>query len=384
MTDSNALAQRSRELSILNTIAEGLNREIDLDRALHTTLERVVQLFDLRTGWIWLLREDDGEFYLAASLNLPSALADVPRRMEGWCQCRESYEAGEMRGASNIIQCTRLKGLARGTDGLRTHASVPLYAHGKPLGILNMVSGDWRELSGDDLRLLTTVGDLLSIAIERARLFARSAQLGAAEERNRIARDIHDTLAQGMVATSLQLETADALLEAGADPAQIRHIIQRALDMTRSNIEEARRSMLDLRAAPLENRTLTEAIHDLVQTAITGKSLRVEVDIDRELRPMPQRVEIGLFRIAQEALTNIIRHAKATEVDLHLHSAPTQVELGIRDNGRGFDPAAVPKGRFGLIGISERARLLGGTVEICSTRGEGTWLKVVIPLTQKS
>jgi len=383
MTDASALAQRSRELSILNTIAEGLNREIDLDRALHTTLERVVQLFELRTGWIWLLREDSGEFYLSAALNLPSALADVPRRMEGWCQCRESYEEGEMRNASNIdiIQCSRLKGLASGTDGLRAHASVPLYAHGKPLGILNVVSGDWRELSPEDLRLLTTVGDLLSIAIERARLFARSAQFGAAEERNRIARDIHDTLAQGMAATSLQLETADALLEAGADPAQIRQTLQRALEMTRANIEEARRSVLDLRAAPLEGKTLPEALRELVQT-VAG-SLHPQIDIDRELRPLPQRIEIGLYRIAQEALANVVQHANATEVELHLHGTSEQIELNIGDNGRGFGPVAVPKGRFGLIGMNERARLLGGTVELCSTPGEGTWLKVGIPLVGK-
>ncbi len=386
MTDSDTLLRRSHELSILNTIAEGLNREIDLDRALYTTLERVVQLFDLRTGWIWLLREDSGEFYLASALHLPPALADVPRRMEGWCHCRESYEEGEMRGASNIniIQCSRLKGLVEGTDGLRAHASVPLYAHDKPLGILNVLSSDWRELSADDLRLLTTIGDLLSIAVERARLFARSAQLGAAEERNRIARDIHDTLAQGMSATALQLEMADALLESGVDTAQVRRVIGRALDLTRANIEDARRSVLDLRAAPLEGKTLSQALQELVQNAIAGHHLQVDYEIDRELRPLPQRIEIGLYRIAQEALTNILRHSNAAELDIVLHSTPEQIELGIGDDGRGFDTESIPKGRFGLIGISERARLMGGTLEICSAPDEGTWLRIVVPLAESA
>ncbi len=382
---TDALARRTRELTILNQIAEGLNRETDLEQALQTTLERVVQLFDLRTGWIWLTHEDSGEFYLASALHLPPALADVPRRMEGWCHCRESYEDGEMRDASNIniIQCTRLRGLVDQTDGLRAHASVPLYAHDKPLGILNLLSGDWRELSTDDLRVLTTIGDLLSISIERARLFARSIQLGAAEERNRIARDIHDTLAQGMAGTALQLETADALLESGADVEQVRRALNRALLLTRANIEEARRSVLDLRAVPLEGKTLTAALKDLVQTITVNNKIRLRLDMDRELRPLPQRIEIGLYRIAQEALTNVIRHAEATEVGLSLHATPYQIELEIKDNGRGFETENIPKGRFGLVGMSERAHLLGGTIEICSGQGEGTWLHIHVPLTEK-
>ncbi len=101
---------------------------------------------------------------------------------------------------SNVVTCSRLKNLVDGTDGLRYHASIPLYAHGKQLGVLNVASTDWRELSQEDLQLLYTVGDLLGIAVERARLFARSAHLGALEERNRLARELHDTLAQGLTA----------------------------------------------------------------------------------------------------------------------------------------------------------------------------------------
>src|SRR4029079_12064962 len=101
---------------------------------------------------------------------------------------------GDLAGAANVnvITCSRLSGLVDGTDGLRYHASIPLYAHGKPLGVLNVASTDWRELSEADLRLLYTVGDLLSIAVERARLFARSVQVGALEERKRPDRDIQE------------------------------------------------------------------------------------------------------------------------------------------------------------------------------------------------
>src|SRR5260221_2581380 len=214
-SDTDKLQQRNRELSILNAIAEACNREPDRPRGLHTTLAHVEELFGLHTGWIWLLHEEPGASYLAAAQNLPPALANEPHRVEGSCYCLDIYEAGDLEAAANVnvIRCSRLQNLIDGTLGLRYHASIPLHAHGKKLGVLNVASTDWAELSRDDLRLLYTVGDLLSIAIERARLFERSAQFGASEERNRLAREIHDTLAEGMGAISLQLETAVAPLE---------------------------------------------------------------------------------------------------------------------------------------------------------------------------
>lgn len=262
MSDSNAdkLRRRNRELSILNSIAQALNRRVDLDEALHTTLAQAAGLLNLRTGWVWLLREGDrdapGESYLAATQDLPPALAHNPQRMEGSCYCLSTFQEGDLEGAANVnvVECSRLHGLVDGTDGLRYHASIPLYAHGKKLGVLNVASPDWRRLSADDLRLLYTIGDMLGIAIERARLFGRSAQLGALEERNRLAREIHDTLAQRLTAVSLQLESADALLEAGAEPKRVHQFVRQALALTRANLEEARRSVLDLRAAPLEGR----------------------------------------------------------------------------------------------------------------------------------
>src|SRR6188768_2878843 len=113
--------------------------------------------------------------------------------MNGSCTCLDLYEEGNMKGAANIITCSRLKWLSGGTEGLRYHATVPLYAYGKEIGVMNVASTGWRELSPDDLQTLHTVGDLLGIAIERARLFARSADIGATRERNRLAREIHDT-----------------------------------------------------------------------------------------------------------------------------------------------------------------------------------------------
>jgi two-component system, NarL family, sensor kinase len=380
--DTEALQRRNRELQILNHIAEALNRTTDLREILANTLAQVTELFDLQTGWVWLFREDGEEVYLAATQNLPSGLLSHPDLMEGSCYCLDTYRAGDLNGAANVnvITCSRLKKLAEGTGGLRYHASIPLYARGKKLGVFNVASPGWRQLSPEELRVLYTVGDLLSMAVERARLFARSAETGAIEERNRLAREIHDTLAQGLAGITLQLETAEALLEEGSRPEDVRASVERALITARQNLEEARRSVLDLRAAPLEGRSLPEAIALLVSEFNQREGPRVKFRLEGANQPMPTRVEAGLYRVAQEALENVARHANARQVTLHLSIHPDQAVLEIVDDGRGFEPGQIPTGRFGLAGLNERVRLLGGSLELKSSPGAGTAVRATVPL----
>ena len=372
------LERRNAELSIINSMAQALNRSVDLEQTLRTILAQVAELLDLQTGWVWLLREDDGRSYLAAAQNLPPALAHHPHKMEGSCYCLDTYRDDDLAGAANVnvVTCSRLKNLVDGTDGLRYHASIPLYAHGKKLGVLNVASTDWRQLSPDDLQLLYTIGDMLGIAVERARLFERSAQVGAVEERNRLAREIHDTLAQGLTAVSLQLESADALLETEADPARIRRMVQQALALTRANLEEARRSVLDLRAAPLADRTLVEALVLLADAS----PVPVNFLVTGGNQPLPPRVETGLYRIAQEAINNACQHAQASEITVKLVATPQAVTLTVSDDGQGFDLDDVAQSRFGLVGLNERVKLLNGRFHIESTPGQGTKLEAELPL----
>ncbi|HZD11773.1 MAG TPA: GAF domain-containing sensor histidine kinase [Candidatus Binatia bacterium] len=382
LSDAEQLLRRNRELAILNEIAKALNQSTDQDEALGTTLAQVVDLFELQTGWIWLLHEETEKPYLAAAQNLPPALADNPRRMSGDCYCLDTYRAGDLEGAANVnvITCSRLYGLVDGTDGLRHHASVPLYAHGKKVGVMNVASQNWRELAPEDLRLLYTVGDLLGMAVERIRLYSRSMQVGAIEERNRLAREIHDTLAQGLSAVALHLESADALLEADAEPERVQQAVQQALKMTRANLEEARRSVLDLRAAPLEDRSLAQALATLASEQSGKDGLQIAFSETGGSRPLPARIEAGLYRIAQEALNNVVQHAQARHAKVRLMTTASQVRLVVEDDGRGFDVQEAPDGRFGLLGLSERARLLGGSLRLETSPGEGTRLEVMLPV----
>jgi two-component system NarL family sensor kinase len=376
------LRRLNHELSVLNEIARELNRSVNLGEALGFTLAQVAELLGLRTGWIWLMNEDSSEPYLAAVQNLPPALADDPRRMDGsgYCYCLDTYKRGDLEGAANVnvLTCSRLGGLVDGTDSLRYHASIPLYAQEKKLGVMNVASPGWRSLSPEDLQLLYTIGDLLSIAVERAELFARSTRLGAVEERNRLAREIHDTLAQGLTATTLQLESADALLDAGSEKAH--GPLRRALSLTRSNLEEARRSVLDLRASPLEGRPLSEALKALVERWEAETGIAARYGAVNGSRPLPPSVEAALYRICQEALTNVARHAGAERATVRLVATPDRVRLAVEDDGSGFDAAGVPEDRHGIVGMRERAEVLGGTLEVRSEPGEGTRIEVTAPL----
>jgi len=376
---SDQLKQRNRELSILNAIAHALNQSVNLDQALETALEKVAALLGLSTGWIWLMHEDTHHPYLAAAQNLPPVLRDNPSKMGGWCYCLDTYQKGDLKGAANVnvVACSRLKGLVEGTDGLQYHASIPLYAQDKKVGVLNVGSVEWRELSEEDLRLLNTVGDLMSIAIERARLYEKSIETGAVDERFRLARELHDTLGQNLVAILMRLETLDALLDGNTDRKILSKTVRDAIALARDNLEDARRAVLDLRAAPLENRTLIEALETLGQNI--GGAARVRVKSIGE-HPLSVRIEASLYRMAQEALNNIAQHADAQKVLIELTSTPQYVQLAVEDDGRGFDPANVREDRHGLIGLNERAHLLGGSFAIESAPDHGTRLEIHIPL----
>jgi two-component system NarL family sensor kinase len=252
----------------------------------------------------------------------------------------------------------------------------------KRLGMLNVAGPEWRELDGETLRLLRTIGDMVGVAVERARLDARRLDSAQTEERNRLAREIHDTLAQDLSAVIFQLEAAEALLVQRAEPERVQRSVTAALGLARKGLDEARRSVLDLRAAPLEGRTLPVALAALAAETDTDKGPAVLFEMGTAPPPLPPAVEVGLYRIAQEALQNALRHADAARVVLRLEASPGRVRLTVQDDGQGFAISSEGStgSRFGLVGMRERARLLGGSFQIESSSRAGTRITADIPL----
>src|SRR5919202_1560041 len=326
-------------------------------------LSIVAAMLGLRTGWVWLLDQDTRRFYDAAERELPPYLQERVR-MAGRrrCWCIDDFRDGELTPTNiDVIECSRLLPAFRGKSsaalaaGLRYHASIQLYFQDKPRGLMNLAGPEWRKLTPDELRLLSTIAYQVGIAIERARLADNATRLARAEERTRIAREIHDTLAQGLTAIALNIEGAMHRLE--SRPDQARERLERALAMARENLEEARQSVLDLRTTPLAGRPLADALAALGRDFNSDTGITVRLDASSDLR-LPLRVEAELYRIAQEALTNIRKHAHAREVRISLRQRGRMLTLSIRDDGRGFSPRDARGDGHGLIGMRERARLI--------------------------
>jgi two-component system NarL family sensor kinase len=380
--------QRDRQVryfSTLKTIAETLNNGVSLRDTMDSTLPLVIELLQLHTGWLFLL-DAAADFVLATHHELPPALAHPGPAWDDTCECQRLARGGKLRAGAQVVECSRLRSATGDRQGLAYHASVPLIKGERMLGILNVATSQWDVFTPQDIEILSAIGHQIATAIERTRLADRATRVALVEERNRLAREVHDTLAQELSAIALQLEAADALLERSPERARAR--IRQALERVREGLAEARRSVLDLRAGPLERQALPAALEELAQRFEAETGIAVAASLALAAPRLPARVEEALFRIAQEALVNVRRHAQASAVILDLRIDGDHVHLTIADDGRGFDadqqfapdPGAPGHG-FGLIGMQERARLLNGTMQIRSCAGAGAQIDVDIPLT---
>jgi signal transduction histidine kinase len=216
------------------------------------------------------------------------------------------------------------------------------------------------------------------VAVENARLRQQAEQAAILEERQRLARDLHDVVSQSLFSASVIAETLPRLWK--HDPETVRQSLADLHRLTRGALAEMRTLLLELRPdtlmeADLEDllRQLTEAIAGRTQMAV---SLRVEGQ-----PPSPTEAKTTLFRLAQEALNNIVKHARASQVTVTLNSQPDQIVLSISDDGRGFDPNNVPSGHLGLDIMRERAEAIGATLKITSQPGQGAEVVIIWPRT---
>ena len=201
--------------------------------------------------------------------------------------------------------------------------------------------------------------------------------LAASRERSRIAQELHDTLSHTLSGVSVQLETMKAYWD--VEPSTARKILDRSLAAARSGLEETRRVLMALRAKPLEELGLAEAVRKLSEDAASQSGLKLELKLEGNLAPMSEDAEQILYRVAQEAITNTMKHAGATRLAVTLEKDGARVVLSVEDDGKGFDPAsAVPGQHFGLLGMKERAGAAKGKIDITSLQGKGTMVRLTI------
>jgi two-component system NarL family sensor kinase len=365
---------------VLKEVADGLNRAATEQQAAAEALARMADLLGVETGWVWLRDPAAGRFYSAAVQSLPPYLQEPVRMTGRSCWCLELFRRGRLTARNiGVLECSRLAPAVTShetslTRGLQCHASVPVYAGDRPLGVMNLAMSGWRKLTAQELDLLSTIADQLAVAIERARFSEQSVRRARTDERSRIARDVHDTLAQRFTAVALHIEAG---LSARGDAAGARASLERALQIAQEGLEEARRSIRALRPSPLENRTLGEALGTLSRQFTADTGVRVHLDL-ADVATLPMAVESELYRIASEALTNVGKHARAREASIRLRTSRDRVTLSIGDSGVGFRLRSARRRGFGLAGIEERARTIGGCVTIRTAPGRGTILTVTV------
>ena len=230
-----------------------------------------------------------------------------------------------------------------------------------------------RELAEGNRRLEESMAEN---AVLHARLVEQARAAGVDEERRRLAGEIHDTLAQGLTAIVAQLEAAE---QARHRPEEWSRHLTQARSLARSSLTEARRSVRALRPEQLENATLAEALGELTSGWSQQSGIAAELETAGTATRAPADTDAALFRVAQEALTNVSRHAKASKVRLTLTYLDDTLLLDVADDGVGFEPAG-DSGGYGLIGMRQRLARVGGALTVESTPGYGTTLNAAVPM----
>ena len=263
--------------------------------------------------------------------------------------------------------------------GHQEAAAIALSIGDKPLGILGLAFTEKSSLKPEESELIYALTNQASLAIQLTNLAQQAQEWVMTDERNRMAREIHDTLAQAFTGISLQLEAAKNSLTTNPEVATER--ILQAKSLAKEGINEARRSVRALRPEALDF-GLPTALHQLIDKMLLGTKIKSEISIEGETRILTAEKEIELFRIAQEALTNVIRHAQATKIYLQLICEPDTICLLIKDNGVGFDLLELHSKGFGLLGMKERSDRLDGDLLINSALGRGTEITVTVAKSQ--
>jgi two-component system NarL family sensor kinase len=368
------------QLATLNSIGDLLNREPSFANSIGPALERVVELVGLSSGWVFVTNALEGDahrssFHLAAHHGLPPALDRDERAKltRGSCECMGMFGRFELDRGVNMVTCSRLESAVGDRGGLQVHASVPLLGQQGPVGILNLTAPGDPHFDEETLAFLSAIGKQLGTAFERSRLQeARTEEAryaAALEERQRLAQEMHDSVAQLLFAADLRLRVA----QEQPDDGERQRAIDSASDILSDAHSELQGLVEVLRPADLSC-GLGNALRRLAQR--TSGNLEVQLEA-AEVEVDPATAE-PLYRIAQEAVHNALRHSGGRRVQIRLSRAPAALTLTVQDDGCGFDPTDTVGG-LGLAGMRDRAAALGGRLTIDRSPDGGTLVDVELP-----
>jgi two-component system sensor histidine kinase DegS len=372
----------------LNEIAEGITSELQLDKVLSKVVEIAEELVAADAGVIGLLDEARGVIRYPYRHNLPEDMMTA-RIPEGEGLALQVITTG----APAVIEDypaypRRIETFVK--SGLKSIIVVPIVTGTKVFGSLEVLTlKERRSFSDRDVTVLSAVARQAAVAIENARLYekmyfyARQILTAQEQERRRMARELHDDTAQSLVALSRQLDAL--LISSEGETSSTRARLEDLRKLTAQISQDVRRFSQDLRPSSLDDLGLLPTLEGLINKMSEEDHIDARLDVLGGQKRLSPEVELVLFRIAQEALTNVRKHSAATQVVTTVEFCDGTVKLTVRDNGRGFQPPGqalelAEAGKLGLTGMVERAELAGGTLTVHSGPGQGTTVEAEVPL----
>ena len=380
-----ALRRREEELDALQRMAQVLAGRSTLAAALDEATAAVAGLFQARYARVRLLPEGDagdedvdwpaaedapatdGAGYDADGAARPLSALDLA--VTGRAMRDHVMIAEDATAWPDLSEDVRRQAAA---DGLVHVLAAPLGAASGPAGALVIArDGDVGPFSAEEQQLARTAGDALAAVIEIDRLYHRATEEAAAEERQALARDLHDAVTQSLYSATLITEALPAVWE--RDPEEGLRNLERLRRLVRAALAEMRTLLFELRPAALETAPL-DALLERLGDALAGQT-QVDVSIEVDDVVLPPAVRIAFYRVTQEAFSNIAKHARATAVSARVLGVNGGATLTVHDDGRGFDPETAPSGHMGLHIMSERLERVAGTLSVESAPGEGTTIQ---------
>lgn len=395
---------RHRWLLALSRLSAALSGLRDLDAILEVGLDNVLNIMNGTIGGILLLDEQTQMLSYRVYRGLSAKYAAEMRMRLGDGIAGRVAQSGKSILLEDISADPRVARLDLVvTEGLRAFISVPLRAKDNTLGVINVASHMPHRFTKDDMYLLHTAGDLLGVAVEQAKVYdelrkgresyrrlARQTLVAQEEERRRIARELHDETSQSLSGLALYLQ---ALVDTAEKYGNLDHEFKERMKQVHSLAvqvsAEIGRLITELRPTLLDTLGLVPAIRQYAETNLRPLGVNVSLESRGNFAALPSELEVGLFRVAQGAIGNIVKHSQARNAMIELECRADQISLYINDDGVGFSVSELTgideSGRGGgLFGMKERVGLLGGTCSVKSQPGQGTTVMVWVPLMQGS
>jgi len=314
------VADRTKELATLNTLAAVVSRSLNLEEILNDALDEALGIMGMEKGQAFLLEEGTQNLILMAHRGLSDELVRYTARLP-LGTTTSGLAAREGRPVFRRVTdypASGLKDLVQ-REGVQLVISTPLMAKGKTVGAIDLGSQTVRSIAPEELSLLAAIGHQIGVAVENARLYEQAQELAVVEERNRLARDLHDAVTQTLFSASLIAEALPTIWE--SDQEEGRQLLREMRRLSRGALAEMRTLLLELRPAALVEVSLGDLLHQLAE-AITGrKDVCVAVTVEGQCA-LPADVHVAMYRIAQEALNNVVKHAHASQVTVSLRCSP--------------------------------------------------------------